>query len=494
MLWQKERDKYYLKEIKRALKTKGQILVLVPEISKIEIFFEKFIKLTEKIEIYHKKLSGSKQLNIWQKIKENKIKIIIGTRSLLFLPFTNLSLIIVEEEESKNYKSWEKQPRYNARDLAVKLANLHKAKIILGTDTPSLYSFYLAKEHVYLLKKEKEQKKEVKIVDMKEERKWGNFSLFSNYLIDQIYSSLEKKEKILLFLGRRGFMTSAICKNCGHIIKCPNCDAPMVYHREKKKDILLCHHCGKKIEPPSVCPKCGKASIRYVGGGTQRVKQELENIAKKLWQKEIIIARIDSDVSIIKQEKIIKKFLENKIDIIVATNMIFNYPQVTFNLASILWADQILYKPEFNAAENLLHLLVALSKISKQLIVQTYKADYDLFTYFQRGEIEKFLEKEIKLRKEFLYPPFSKLIKIIVSQKSKKASQEKAYRIYKEIKKFLPKEQILGPAPSLIPKIKNQYIVNIVLKILNKDEKKLKKITKILPSDIKIDVDPVSIL
>lgn len=495
LLWKKDRTDIYLKEIKKTIKEKRNILFLVPEIYKINIYLEKLKKIDSSVQIFSNQLKISEELEIWKKVKNNEIRIIIGTRSCLFLPFQDIGLIIVDEEENPSYKSWDQHPKYNAKDIALQLSEQFKSKIILGTSLPSINSFYLSQKKIYQLQKELSKKrKEIKIIDMKNERKWGNFSIFTEKLKKEMEKSLENKESILLFINRKGLATTIFCKDCGYLLKCDNCDAPLVFHRSKK-DKLICHHCGSEKKPTTICPQCGSLKVKYSGLGTQKVNEQFTNFFKFLYpEKEPKIQILESEVPDEKEEEIIKEFKKNDLDVLITTQVILKYPEIKSKLTGIILSDHILNFPDYKSTENFIQILFKLKSLSKKTIIQTYKKESNIFQYLENENFEEFFNKELKQRKKFFYPPFSEIAKLTYSNKSKFIGEEKVRKTEKIIKKIFPEKQILGPAPAFIPRIKNQYIWNIILKIKEKDKETLKGIIQNFPVNWEIDINPENLL
>ncbi len=493
LLWSDDRWNYYKKEIQKTLKQNKQILFLVPEIEKIDIFKNLLFQLTNKVEVFHSDIRTKKEFEIWQNLIKGKIQIVIGTRSAIFLPFSNLGLIILDEEESSSYKSWEMHPRYHTKKIAFLLASQFQSHLILGTSLPSIESFYLAKtKQIKLIEKYKKPKTKIELVDQREEIRFRNFSVFSRKLQTLLSQKTKEKTKILLFVNRKGLAPTIFCRNCGYTLKCKHCEAPLVYH---KKGLLVCHHCGYEIEAPGVCPKCGSWKLRFFGVGTQRVFDALKKARDNFWEnKEINIFRLDGDIPKKRQKEIINYFQKSESGILVTTSAIFKYPDLYFDLSAVVFIDNLLNFPDFQIEERVFHILFKLQSISKEMLVQTYKPDFPLFQFFQKGKIKEFFQKELKERKRGFFPPFSEVIKLTYKQKSKEKGSQKIEKIQKIVEKLFKKHEILGPAPAFIPKVKGKYLWHLIIKIPQNQKKRVKELLNYLPRTWSIDVNPESLL
>lgn len=501
LLWKKNRLIFYLKEIKKNI-PKGQTLLLEPEISRAKadaagILQEASINNSE-ISIVHGELASSKEFEEWQKIREGKSKVIIGTRSSVFFPYKNLKTIMINNEENSSYKSWQQYPKYNAKRIAEKLAEIHNTKLILGSNLPSVETYRRAEKGKYNLEKETQSPEaDVEMIDMKKEKDEKRHLIFSELLIKKIREKLESNEKIILFVNRRGAATSVICRDCGHAVECEKCKAPMVYHKNKKgNDYLMCHHCGAKRSTPEICPNCGGHRIKYFGIGTQKVKQ----VAQKLFQ-EAKIMRLDSDnASNYKEQKEILSTFISEADILIGTRLLLKLKRFDgkINLVGAALVDPLLNFPDFRAQENAFNILFNLKGMAESLVLQTYNPDLSVFGYIRKNKVEEFYESELTDRKQFLYPPFSDIIKISFSNKKSKKAEVEAEKFKDNIDNEVPKEilektEVLGPTPAFIPKVRDQYIWNVVLKTKVQEELK-RRIKLLIPNKAKVDVDPIQIL
>jgi len=496
LVWKKDRTNFYKKEINK--NKDKQTLILVPEVS----MTKKYKDIADYI--FHSKLSPAKQLEVWEKIGQDKIKIIAGTRAALFLPFKKLGLIILDNEDNPNYKSWDLQPKYHSKTLALKLAQINNSKIILGSGLPSIESFYFAQEDKYKLIRGKKPKQEnqIKIIDLREEIKKGNFSILSDELKEKIEKTIIEQEQVILFINRKGLASALVCRDCGHTIKCPNCSAPMVYYKKNK---LICRHCSKEMKAPSVCPKCGGLRIKQLGTGTQKVLQEIEKLNLKnanavcIDADSIKINGEESDSSPFSRKKILNDFVNKKYNILITTQLIFGSRYLVegfnnFSFASIILADPCLNLPEFRATDNFIRIVQELSNLSKKILIQTYNPELKIFDSLKAHKIEEFFKKEIEARKLFFYPPFSKLIKLEIAHRDAHKAKFETQELKQKIEKYLPWAKVSGPTVSFIEKKKGKYIWNIIIKIQTKNYKKAKVLRTLADSNWTIDVEPASLL
>lgn len=511
LLWQEKRWEFYKKEIKKSLTKRRQVLFLSPEISITENLEEKiknfFSYPKEKISVIQGNFKTSEELSLWQKIGQGKIKLIFGTRSALFLPFQNLDLIIVDQEENLAYESWDKQPRYNVKTIALKLAEISGAKIILGTKLPTIESYYYAKKAKYDLIKDNlsEQNHNLQIIDMKEETRKGNFSIFSERLTGLLKKTVSQKKQAVLFINRRGFSTVLLCQECGFISRCKNCEASLVLHLKQRNSILLCHHCGYKEAPPTICPNCQGWQIKGIGKGTQKVFEELKKILPKTK-----ILRLDSDIApcLKKQKSIINDFKNKKASILVATQLLLKFSNFfnchshfqTPSLAIIVLIDSMLNFPEFRSRERVFQILKKFQSFGKKMLLQTYNPELSIFQYLKKNKIEDFFNEELNQRQKFFYPPFAEIIRLTYFHKNSETAEIEAQKTKERISKSLSIQgqtsgfQTLGPAPGFIPKIKNKCGWQIVIKLKNEKRKKRKEILKAISPGWTIEVNPKSLL
>ena len=463
----------YMKLIEECIKNGKSAILLVPEISLTPQIIKRFTSYFDNIAVLHSGLSDGEKYDEWRRIKEGKVNIVVGARSAIFAPFSNIGLIIIDEEHSSTYKQ-ENMPRYNAIDIAKKRCEYYNAPLVLGSATPSLESYARAKKGVYELLELKNRYNGKKmpvttIIDMNKEFKKSK-GYFSNILIDEINNTLNKGEQVILFLNRRGYSSLLMCKSCGYIEKCPNCDISLTFH--KSSNMLRCHYCGYATKRKDKCPDCGE-EFKDFGLGTEKVQEELEKIIPNAK-----ILRMDVDTTTRKDShrKIIESFMEEKYNILLGTQMIakgLDFPNVT--LVGVINADISLNFPDFRSSENTFQLLNQVSGRSGRkdkegkVLIQTFNPDHYAIKYTVNNDYIKFYEEEMKIRKALKYPPYYYLCLIrIISIDYDIASKES-----KNIKDYLCKKIndtiILGPSIANIFKLNNQYRFQIVLKYKNID-------------------------
>ena len=487
----------YLNIIEKVLKKGKQVIMLVPEISltpqMVNVFKTRF---KDSIAILHSALSDGEKYDEWRKITRSEVSIVIGARSAIFAPFTNLGLIILDEEHSDTYKQ-ENNPKYDTIDIALKRAKTYNCPIILGSATPSIESYTRANLGIYELlvlnKRINNSLPIVKIIDMRNEIKKGN-NIFSQELLEDIKERLEKSEQVILFLNRRGYSTTVTCKECGHVLKCPNCDIPLTYHKNGNK--MNCHYCNYTTYKPFNCPECNSKNISNYGLGTEKVEEEIKKIFSNYK-----VVRMDIDTTRKKgsHEKIIMDFKDKKYDILIGTQMIskgLNFKDVT--LVGIINADASLNMPDFRSAERTFNLFNQVSgragRFEKQgkVIIQCFNTNHYSIIESSKNNYVGFYKEEMKIRKVLKYPPYYNicLIKIIGSK------YEKIINESIKIKEYLEKKInsiILGPSLSNMPKINNKYYMQIIIKYknLNKIYNEIKFIKNKYISDknLVIDID-----
>ncbi len=509
LYWSENRLILYLEEIKNTLKQNKQIIFLSPEIQNIKKAADFLSKECQaKISVIHSELSVSREFAEWRKIKSGNIDIICGTRSAIFFPITNPGLIIIDDEENHNYKSWDMHPRYDAKVAALKFAEITGSKIILGSDFPSIDSYHKARQGQYRLIKSQESvlKPKVILADMKEEMRRHNFSIFSESLQKALKEVLSKNEQAYLFVGRRGIATSVFCRDCGYVVKCKDCDVSMVYHSQTQgnNEVLLCHHCGNKMSPPSRCPKCRGDRIKYFGSGTQKVIQELKRLVAGPWGFGDLansIARIDSDIApdARQQEKIFEDFKKGKYKILIGTQLLLKNSRKV-SLVGIILIDPILSLPEFRSSERGFRLLSRFKFLGEKMIIQAYNETPSLLQFFQNGETELFLQQEIKSRQELFYPPFSQIAKLSYPHKDFNKAINEADKLAETIDGLMEANglqsfvEILGPAPAFPSCVRGKYVWHIILKITGRTEEVKKILINTISRGWTVDIDPQSLL
>ncbi len=470
----------YIHLIEKYLKKGKQVLYLLPEIALTSQIVERLKRVFgNKVGVYHSKYNDAERVETWKNIQGNdkqvsskQYQIILGVRSSVFLPFKNLGLVIVDEEHENTFKQFNPAPRYQARDAAILLANLHGAKTLLGSATPSVESYFNAKSGkfglVTLNKRHLDiEMPEIIISNIKEARRKKQMkSHFSPLLLENIKTALNQNEQIILFQNRRGFAPYIECHSCGWIPKCEHCDVSLTYHRHTNQ--LVCHYCGFSYTNLKSCPACKKTDVRTRGFGTEKVEEDL-----KLMFPEVEIKRLDLDTSRGKKahSKLIADFENHNIDILVGTQMIskgLDFENVS--LVGILDANQMLHFPDFRAYERSYQLMAQVggragrkNKRGK-VIIQTISPENPIIHFVKENDYERMFNNQLMERKQFKYPPFNRLISITLKHKNKdlldKASGEYANWLKKAMK-----ENVIGPEYPIVGKVFNLYLKSILIKI-----------------------------
>lgn len=498
----------YLRLAKEALKKNTGVIILIPEISLTPQTKERFEKrFGDKVAVWHSNLLETEKYHTWEKIKRGEIKVVVGARSAIFAPIENLSYIIIDEEHESSYKQ-DQNPRYEAGKVAEWLTDLTQAKLLVGSATPKIETYYKTHSGEYTLctlpkRIVQDGMPPVKIIDLRDEFKKGNKSIFSDDLYEATNEALKQKKQVLLFVNRRGASTFVVCRDCGHVLNCPHCEIPLTYHPSEGES-LSCHHCDYSMAVPSVCPNCQSHAIKYFGLGTQRVEIE----AKKLFPK-ARIARMDRDTTKKRgsHQEIYEGFANKDFDILIGTQLIakgWDLPNVS--VVGVISADTMLNLPDFRSAERTFDLLTQVAGRTGRgyhpgsVFVQTYSPDNYAIMAASKHDFDGFYEREIKEREKYGYPPFSHLVKLTISHKEEEKAESKSSRLFDLISQTLKDEkiQILGPNPAFLPKLSGKYRYQIVLRIPNKGLNAIKKLTDPLRESIKggwtVDVDPGSLL
>ncbi len=466
----------YMEIINYVLTLNKTAIMLVPEISLTPQIVGRFVnRFHNNIAILHSGLSASERYDEYRKIKRGEVKIVIGARSAIFAPLDNLGIIIIDEEHTSTYKQ-DNHPRYNAKDVAILRSKYHQCPVLLGSATPSLESFAKAGNHVYKLltlpkRANNKPLPHVNIVDMKQEVKKGHFIL-SQELQDQIQKRLDRHEQIILLLNRRGYSSMITCRNCGHVIKCPNCDISLTYH--KTSDNLRCHYCGYTQKRPHICPECGHEETKDFGLGTERLEEEIKNKFKSR------VIRMDLDTTNKKgaHEKIIEDFGNHKYDILLGTQMIakgLDFPLVT--LVGVINADTTLNIPDFRSSEKTFQLLCQVSGRAGrsdnpgEVIIQTYNPEHYSIQYAKNHDYLGFYKEEMQIRKKLGYSPYYYITLVKIYAKDYQLGFEHANKIGNYLRKNVDKTTIiLGPTMAPIFKINNIYNYQCIIKY-RKDQK-----------------------
>lgn len=525
----------YFKLIDDTIKAGKNVLFLAPEIALASQLTKRLAKKfgTEDVAIWHSSISDGERYDVWQKLYKDEIKILAGARSAVFAPLKNIGLIIIDEEHESAYKQTTPAPRYDARVVAKKLSEFHNCPLLLGSATPDISTYYRAVNsgNLFEMKKRFNDAKvpPVTVINMQDHGRAAYKNVISIPLQTEIRETLEKGQQVILLINRRGFSTFTQCQACGHVIECPNCAIPMIWH--SKDQMLKCHYCNHVEYFPDVCPECGSDAFKNSGTGTQKIEQYIKDIFP-----ENNVERIDSDILVRKGEhiRLLEKFQRGDIDILVGTQMIakgLDNPNVT--LVGVISADASFNLPDFRASERGFQLLTQVAgragrgEFAGKVLFQTYNPDFYALESAKSQNYGEFYATEIAARAEFDYPPFSQIIRLILSSqnnfRAEKSAQEIALRLCTMIEKYgsaatdrsignneivgtddekdiSERIEVLGPSPCVIERINGQYRFQLLIK--NKMGAKGHKFISsflnkiIMPKDIKlaIDVDPLDIL
>ena len=465
----------YTKLIEEYINIGKQVLYLLPEIalttqlvSRLTAYFG------NQVAVFHSKYSNNERVEVWNQVLNNseKAKIVIGARSSLFLPFSNLGLIIIDEEHEQTFKQQDPAPRYHARDAAIVLAKSHEAKVLLGSATPSIETFYNAQSEKYGFvslteRYGKVQMPEIELVDLKDnyfrKRMVGHFS---NILIEHISAALSLGEQIILFQNRRGFSPIMECMTCGHVPQCPNCDVSLTYHKFKNQ--LRCHYCGHSIAKPTICHSCSSSNLITKGFGTEQIELELAELFPTK-----NIKRMDQDTTRGKYsfENLIDSFKNREIDILVGTQMLakgLDFDNVS--LVGIMNADNMLYQPDFRAFERSFQMMTQVSgragrsEKRGKVIVQTYNPNHNIIQQVTNNDYEGMYKEQLYERQIYKYPPFFRLIKLTLKHRDFDKLKDGSFWLYQVLQQSLPMP-VLGPEEPAINRIRNEYIRTIMIKI-----------------------------
>jgi primosomal protein N' (replication factor Y) (superfamily II helicase) len=464
----------YINLIKKALESETQVLYLVPEIALTTQIVHRLKKVFgASMGVYHSKFSDNERVEVWNGVLTGKLKFVVGVRSSIFLPFDSLGLIIVDEEHDSSYKQQEPAPRYHARDAGLMMAQLHHSKVLLGSATPSIETYFQARQGKYgFVKVEKRygdaQLPEIALADMNEERKRKTIKgEFSAKLLKNIEETLSNNEQVIIFQNRRGYSPMVNCEDCGWIPKCVNCAVSLTYHQYK--NALVCHYCGYHEKLPQHCPVCTSARITTLGYGTEKLEEELN-----LYFPEKKIQRMDLDTTRSKSgyENILEQFENGETNILVGTQMVtkgLDFDRVS--LVGVFNADRMMHFPDFRSYERAYQLITQVSGRAGRrdkrgkVIIQTAHPDHPILSFILNNTYEEFFDREIADRKQHLYPPFARLIELTVKHIDKKVCRNAASELANLLREKLKGARILGPGEPMISKIRNQFLFSILLKI-----------------------------
>ena len=503
----------YFKLIEDTINQGKNVIFMAPEIALVSQLTMRTIERfgADCVAIWHSSITEAQKYETWKKLRNNEIKILFGARSAVFVPMKDLGLIIIDEEHDSSYKQTMPNPRYNARDVAKKLCELYGAKLILGSATPSIESYYEAinTNSLFVLKERYNNAllPKVVVIDMREERAEKNYTLFSRTLQKNVKETIEKGEQVIFLINRRGFASYTQCLECGTVLECPKCAIPLIYHNQTNS--YKCHYCNYEVVNPK-CPKCESDALEHFGLGSEKV----ELSARKMFPN-YRIERLDSDSLTKKNEhvEILKRFQKGEIDILVGTQMIAKgLDNKNVTLVGVINADLSFNLPDYRSSERGFSILTQVAGRSGRgekegkVIFQTYNSNNIFLKNAQEQNYEEFYKNEIELREMLDYPPYSKMIRVVLSSKddfrAEKSAAEIEFALSDYIKKLSLDETILilGPCPCVINRIKEEYRYNIIIKnkLSENGHRTILRFLKSikLPSDIKmvVDIDPSDIL
>ncbi|MGM0214648.1 primosomal protein N' [Enterococcus sp. AZ109] len=463
----------YLQVISDVLKKGQTAMMLVPEISLTPQMATRFkSRFGNEVAVLHSGLSQGEKYDEWRKLERKEARVVVGARSAVFAPLENLGVIIIDEEHETTYKQ-EETPRYHARDLAIWRGQYHHCPVVLGSATPSLESRARAQKGVYQLLTMTQRASQsatlpiVEIVDMREEMQRRMSSSFSEKMETKLRDRLAKDEQSVLLLNRRGYSSFVMCRDCGFVLPCPNCDISLTLHMDTKT--MRCHYCGHEENIPHRCPNCGKDKIRYYGTGTEKIQEELAQLIP-----EARVLRMDVDTTRRKgaHEKILDAFGNHEADILLGTQMIakgLDFANVT--LVGVLNADTALNLPDFRSSERTFQLLTQVSgragrgEKKGEVLIQTFNPEHYAIQLAKKHDYEGFYRLEMGIRHQTDYPPYYYTVKLTVSHQEEIRAAQKAYQLGEQLKQALsPQSILLGPTPGAILRVKNRYYYQLIIK------------------------------
>ena len=501
----------YVKSIEKTLAAGRSAIVLVPELALTPQAVRQFrAHFGDLVTVLHSGLSPGERYDSWRRTRAGDYRIVVGARSAVFAPLSDLGLIVIDEEHEPSYKQFDDPPLYHARDVAVVRARMASAVTVLGSATPSLETYANTQNGKFACcrlttRVDRRPLPGVRIVDMREERRLGRLSVFSGALAERIRDRLDRREQIILFLNRRGFSPFVQCYDCGHSVACPHCSVTMTYHADSL--FMRCHYCDHRDQAPEVCPKCRSASIGYRGVGTQRVEEELKERFPGAR-----IVRMDMDTTTRKgaHQDIYHRVLNQEADILLGTQMVakgFDFPNVT--LVGVISADTSLNLPDFRASERTFQLLTQVAgrtgrgELGGEVIVQTYSQGHHSVTSAQAHDYGTFFAREITDRKALGYPPFGRMVGILFQGERDEYVMREARRFAELMRKEPGELTILGPAPPVIARVRNQYRWQIIARsghsarlrdAVRKVRRQWERAADNRRIHLKVDVDPVGMM
>ncbi|MES2621816.1 MAG: primosomal protein N' [Bacteroidota bacterium] len=501
----------YIEKIQEVIAEGKQVLYLLPEIALTAQIINRLRKIFgNTVGVYHSKFNQNERVEIWNKVLRGEYKILIGARSGLFLPYKDLGLVIVDEEHDNSMKQMDPAPRYNSRDASIMLAGMFNAKIILGTATPAIETFYNTEKGkfglVTLTKRYSGMEMpEMVVADIKTETKWKRMQgSFTSQLVEEISLALKNKEQVILFLNRRGFANYQTCKTCNHVYKCKNCDVSLTYHKFSNQ--LKCHYCGYYEKVVDKCKSCGAIDLDIVGMGTEKIEDEIAELFPTAR-----VSRLDYDAMKTKHghAKVIAEFENREVDILVGTQMVtkgLDFDHVS--LVGIINADQLIHHPGYRSHERAFQLMMQVAgragrKHKKgRVMIQTSDPAHPVIQNVLNSDFKKMYETELQMRRQFQYPPFSRMIEITLRHKKVQTIEQGALFLANELRKTNA-GKVLGPAIPFVSKINNYYIREILIKGNQQTQNiaaikhslqnvldKMKALAELKSVDVKVNVDP----
>jgi primosomal protein N' (replication factor Y) (superfamily II helicase) len=464
----------YIKLIEEVLNSGSQVLYLLPEIALTTQIVVRLRKVFgDKMGIYHSRFSDNERVEVWKGVISGKFQFVVGVRSAVFLPFNNLGLIIVDEEHETSYKQFDPAPRYHARDVAVVIAHRQKAKVLLGSATPSIESFYNAQTNRYGFVEMKErfgntQLPDIELIDIKVARKQKMVKGdFSDLMLDKVRLNLEQKQQTIFFQNRRGYSPYIQCEDCDTIASCNNCDVSLTYHYNGQE--LRCHYCGFHEPMPRTCQACGSAKLRTRGYGTEKIEEELQILYPTAK-----IARMDLDTTRTKSafQTLINEVESGGVDMLVGTQMVakgLDFEKVS--LVCVFDADRMIHFPDFRSAERAFQLLTQVSgragrrSTQGKVLIQTNNPTQKILTQIIENDYVGLYKDEIKEREDFQYPPFTRLIKLIIKHIDEPMAEKAAIELSNKLSNKLSKQRVLGPEKPLVERIRNQFLFEVMIKL-----------------------------
>jgi primosomal protein N' (replication factor Y) (superfamily II helicase) len=482
----------YIDLIQQVLASGSQVLFLLPEIALTTQIVTRLKRVFgSSMAVYHSKFSDNERVEVWRGVLDGTYQFVVGVRSSIFLPFDNLGLIIVDEEHESSYKQFDPAPRYHARDVAIMLAIKQHAKVLLGSATPSIESYFQAKANKYGLvslnvRFGNAQLPEIRLIDVKKDRKEKTLVKdFSQLLLNEISRNLQNKEQTIIFQNRRGYAPYLNCQECNWIGQCDQCAVTLTYHMQSQQ--LICHYCGHRESTRKTCPDCGSTNVKSVGVGTEKIEDDLHEIFP-----EAVISRMDLDTTRAKNalQNIIGDFESGEVDILVGTQMIskgLDFDRVS--LVGIYNADKMIHFPDFRAAERAFQLITQVSgragrrEIPGKVLIQTGSPQNRILQFVINNDYEGFYESELIEREGYSYPPFTRIIEITVKDVDQTLAHQAANKLAEALSVRLGRERVKGPEKALVERIRNKFLFEVWLK-LEKDKMNIQATKEYLKKEI----------